>query len=193
MLNTHITGPAVHHIYRTYFLTFIHRGGHVFQQIACIKFTRTNTWELPSVTTVCCQLLSSSTGAARSQKSSLKSTLTVVRAEESATHWFYPTASSLPVTNVSVLPQGHKHYLNLWHYSRTQVRYHLQLLFMVCVNPAFMISLSLSDRKNKWVGVATLENKAHPDHFNRWLLFKYYIFGIRSDRAISLFYGFDVS
>lgn len=47
------------------FLTFIRRV-HMFQQITRFTFTCTNTWELPSVTAVFCQPLSSSTGAVRS-------------------------------------------------------------------------------------------------------------------------------
>lgn len=68
MLNVANTNrdPAVHCVYCIYFLTFMRPGRHVSQQIACFAFTCINTWELPSITTVFCQPLSSSTGAARS-------------------------------------------------------------------------------------------------------------------------------
>lgn len=77
------------------FLTSVCPRGRMFRQIAAFTFTYTNTWELPAVTTAFYQLLNSSTGAARSQEYSLKSTLAVaVKAEESAAHWFHPTAFS---------------------------------------------------------------------------------------------------
>lgn len=140
----------------------------MFRQIAAFTFTYTNTWELPAVTTAFYQLLNSSTGAARSQEYSLKSTLTVaVKAEESATHWFHPTAFST-TSHKCACPTSRPP--ALIKVTVRHVKYYLQWLFMVWLNFALMISgvCQTGTRKKSFYRCDVLNSKHQRFQFGKY-------------------------